>query len=128
MEIRQGTTVTRWDSSIPLRASAASAGHCRGTGAVTDRDGRFVGTVATARDNTPDGTVVRTDEVISDYGRSPRLLTSPSALHSPGSPTDRRSRRAALAPGQPICHSGWSAGGCGTVERVNNGWFTDQRW
>jgi hypothetical protein len=32
---------------------------------------------------------------------------------------------ATLAPGQPICHFGMVTGeSCGTVERINNGWFT----
>ncbi len=67
MEIRQGTTVCTLGFVDPVARIGYSAGHCRGNGAVTDRDGRLIGVVAVARDNTPDGTVVRTDEVISDY-------------------------------------------------------------
>ncbi len=125
MEIRQGTTVCTLGFVDAAARIGYSAGHCRGTGAVTDRDGRFIGMVATARDNTPDGTVVRTDEVISDYetialGKDVTISTAlpdgRQLVVDPGAP---------LAVGQPICHFGVVTGeSCGTVERVNNGWFT----
>jgi len=125
MEIRQDTNVCTLGYVDPVQRVAYSAGHCRANGVVTDKDGRFIGTVATSRDNTPDGTVVRTDEVISDYetinlagdvtinnilpnGR--QLVFDPSST---------------LTQGQPICHFGVvTAESCGSVERVNNGWFT----
>ena len=72
MEIRQGTTVCTLGFIDPVARIGYSAGHCRGNGTVTDRDGRLIGTVTTARDNTPNGAVVRTDQVISDYV-GPRL-------------------------------------------------------
>lgn len=125
MEIRQGTTVCTLGFVDPVARIGYSAGHCRGTGAVTDRDGRFIGTVATARDNTPDGTVVRTDEVISDYEtiNLAKEVTISTALPD-GRPLVV-DPNAPLAPGQPICHYGVVSGeSCGTVERVNNGWFT----
>jgi hypothetical protein len=68
---------------------------------------------------------VRTDQVISDYqtialaddvainnvlpsGR--QLVTDPTVV---------------LAPGQQVCHFGVITGeSCGTIEGVNNGWFT----
>ena len=67
MEIRQGGTMCTLGFVDPVARVAFSAGHCNASGPVTDRNGRFIGVVTTARDNTPDGTVVRTDQVISDY-------------------------------------------------------------
>lgn len=125
MEIRQGTTVCTLGFIDAAARIGYSAGHCRGTGAVTDRDGRFIGVVAAARDNTPDGTVVRTDEVISDYES---INLAPDVAISTSLPDGRQlvaDPAAPLAVGQPICHFGVVSGeSCGTVERVNNGWFT----
>lgn len=125
MEIRQGTTVCTLGFVDPVARIGYSAGHCRGTGSVTDRDGRFIGVVASARDNTPDGTVVRTDQVISDYEtiNLARDVTISTAL--PGGRQLVVDPAAGLAAGQPICHFGVVSGeSCGTVDRVNNGWFT----
>ncbi len=125
MEIRQGTTVCTLGFVDAVTRTGYSAGHCRGNGAVTDRDGRFIGVVGTSRDNTPNGTVVRTDEVISDYET---IALAGDVTVSTALPGGRRlSADAAppLAAGQPICHFGVVSGeSCGTVERVNNGWFT----
>ena len=125
MEIRQDSTVCTLGFVDVAARIAYSAGHCRGSGLVTDRNGRFIGVVTTSRDNTPDGTVVRTDQVISDY-QSISLAAGvsannvlPSGLPLVADPTT------ALAPGQPVCHFGVITGeSCGTIERVNNGWFT----
>ena len=125
MEIRQGTTVCTLGFVDPAARIGYSAGHCRGTGAVTDRDGRFIGAVATARDNTPDGTVVRTDEVISDYETINLATDVTVSTVLPGGRHLVVDSGAPLAAGQPICHFGVVSGeSCGTVERVNNGWFT----
>jgi len=125
MEIRQESTLCTLGYIDAVQRIAFSAGHCRGSGRVTDRNGRFIGTVTASRDNTPDGTVVRTDQVISDYqtialaddvainnvlpsGR--QLVTDPTVV---------------LAFGQQVCHFGVITGeSCGTIEGVNNGWFT----
>ena len=124
-EIRQTSSMRTLRFVDPLSRIAFAAGHCGGSGPVTDRKGRFIGVVAAFRDNTPDGTVVRTDQVISDYQTiklagdvvvnnvlpSGRPLVADPALP--------------LSPGQPVCHFGVVTGeSCGTVERVNNGWFT----
>jgi hypothetical protein len=104
---------------------AFSAGHCNTSGAVTDRNGRFIGVVTSARDNTPDGTVVRTDQVISDYETI--SLASDVIVNTtlPGGRTLVADVTAPLAVGQPVCHFGIVTGeSCGTIERVNNGWFT----
>lgn len=125
MEIRQGTTVCTLGFVDPVARLGYSAGHCRGTAAVTDRDGRNLGVVTIARDNTPDGTVVRTDEVISDYET---IALAEDVVIRTTLPDGRQlvvDPAASLAAGQPICHFGVVSGeSCGTVERVNNGWFT----
>ena len=125
MEIRQESTLCTLGYIDSVQRVAFSAGHCRGNGPVTDRAGRTIGVVTTSRDNTPNGTVVRTDQVISDYetialaadvkinsvlpsGR--QLVTDPTIV---------------LTAGQQVCHFGVITGeSCGTIERVNNGWFT----
>ncbi len=125
MEIRQGLTMCTLGFVDPVSRVAFSAGHCNASGAVTDRNGRFIGVVTSARDNTPDGTVVRTDQVISDYEtislasdvRINNILPSGRALVA--------ETTAPLAAGQPVCHFGIVTGeSCGSIERVNNGWFT----
>lgn len=125
MEIRQGTTVCTLGFVDPVTRIGYSAGHCRGTAVVTDRGGRVIGTVITARDNTPDGTVVRTDEVISDYET---IALAPEVTVGTTLPDGREltvDPGAQIAAGQPICHFGVVSGeSCGTIERVNNGWFT----
>jgi hypothetical protein len=125
MEIRQGATVCTLGFVDPVARIAFSAGHCRSAEAVTDRDGRFIGTVAIARDNTPNGTVVRTDQVISDYET---INLAPEVEVSTVLPGGRQlvvNPAVQLGQGQPICHFGVVTGeSCGTVERVNNGWFT----
>ena len=125
MEIRQDSVVCTLGYVDPVARIAYSAGHCRGSGMVTDRDGRFIGVVTNSRDNTPDGTVVRTDQVISDYQTI--SLAPGVAVNNvlPGGRTLLADPGMALAPGQPVCHFGVVTGeSCGTIERVNNGWFT----
>jgi hypothetical protein len=104
---------------------AFTAGHCRGSGPVTDRAGNVIGTLATFRDNTPNGATVNTDQVIADYEAivladgvdSNDIL--PGGLRLETGPDD------GVAPGEPVCHFGIVTGEtCGTVQRVNNGWFT----
>lgn len=125
MEIRQGSTVCTLGFVDPVSRIGYSAGHCRGNGSVTDRDGRFIGVVGTARDNTPDGSVVRTDQVISDYET---ITLAPDVTVSTVLPGGRNlvvDPGARLVVGQPICHFGVVTGEtCGAVERINNGWFT----
>lgn len=125
MEIRQDSTVCTLGFVDVVARIAYSAGHCRGSGPVTDRNGRFIGVVTTSRDNTPDGTVVRTDQVISDY-QTISLAAGVTANNVlPGGQPLVTDPAAALAPGQPVCHFGVITGeSCGTIERVNNGWFT----
>jgi len=125
MEIRQESTVCTLGYVDPVARIAFSAGHCRGNGPVTDRNGRLVGVVTTSRDNTPDGSVVRVDQVISDY----ETITLAADVSISNILPDGRALVAEaimpLAVGQPVCHFGIvTAESCGTIERVNNGWFT----
>ena len=125
MEIRQDSVVCTLGFVDTVARIAYSAGHCRGSGMVTDRDGRFIGVVTSSRDNTPDGTVVRTDQVISDYQTI--SLAPGVAVNNvlPGGRTLVADPGVALMPGQPVCHFGVMTGeSCGTIEGVNNGWFT----
>ena len=125
MEIRQESSMCTLGYVDPVARVAYSAGHCRAGGMVTDRNGRFIGVVSTARDNTPDGAVVRTDQVIADYET---IKLADDVTINPVLPGGRPllvDPAFTLSAGQPICHFGVVTGeSCGTVERVNNGWFT----
>ena len=125
MEIHQGTTRCTLGYVDPAARTGYTAGHCRGDGPVTDKNGRFIGTMITFRDNTPDGATIATDHQISDWesitiagdvmvnnilpgGRM--LVTDPAVNPQQGA---------------PVCHFGVVTGEtCGTVDAVNNGWFT----
>lgn len=125
MEIRQESSMCTLGYVDPVARVGYSAGHCRGAGMVTDRNGRFIGVVTTARDNTPDGAVVRTDQMISDYET---IKLADDVTINPVLPGGRAliaDPAVILSAGQPVCHFGVVTGeSCGTVERVNNGWFT----
>lgn len=125
MEIRQDTNVCTLGYVDPQHRIAFTAGHCRGSGPVTDKDGRVIGMQALFRDNTPDGATVATDHQITDWeaiGLAPDV-----ALNNilPGGRSLVTDPAIVIQPGQPICHFGMITGeSCGTVEAVNNGWFT----
>lgn len=129
MEILQGNRLCTLGYVDPVTKVAFTAGHCRGgEGAVTDKDHRIIGHLAAFRDNTPSGTTVTTDQVISDYEAivldndvtANNILPGGRQLVSTPNPT--------IAPGQAVCHFGVATGEtCGTVESVNNGWFTMSR-
>ncbi|UVO14791.1 S1 family peptidase [Mycobacterium sp. SVM_VP21] len=128
MEIRQDTHVCTLGYVDPVLRVAFTAGHCRGSGIVTDRGGTVIGRLATFRDNTPNGSTVNTDQVIADY-EAIELADDvdvndvlPDGRHLQAGSDD------GLEPGEPVCHFGIVTGEtCGTVERVNNGWFTMSR-
>ncbi|HET9875626.1 MAG TPA: hypothetical protein VFQ37_07640, partial [Mycobacterium sp.] len=66
-----------------------------------------------------------TDQVIADYEAI--VLTDDVAANDilPGGRRLESSPGSAVQPGQPVCHFGIVTGeSCGTVESVNNGWFT----
>jgi hypothetical protein len=103
---------------------AYTAGHCRsGPGAVTDQNRIPIGHLATFRDDTPSGTTVTVDQGIADY-EAIALDNTPSNNILPGGRT-LVSSPAAPHPGEAVCHFGVVTGEtCGTIESVNNGWFT----
>ena len=125
MEIRQDIHACTLGYVDPVLRVAFTAGHCRGSGAVTDRDGALVGHLATYRDNTPSGSTVNTDQVIADYEA---IVLADDVAPSDILPDGRRlvaDPSATLSAGDAVCHFGIVTGeSCGKVERVNNGWFT----
>src|SRR6476469_10112076 len=65
-EIRQGTNGCTLGFVDPQPRVAFTAGHCRGSGAVNDRDGNPVGTQAAFRYNSSYGATVDTNYQIAD--------------------------------------------------------------
>lgn len=125
MEIRQNTNLCTLGFVEPTLRIALTAGHCRGTGPVTDKDGNVIGTMAMFRDNTPNGTTVSTTDSINDYeGISLAPDVTPNNV-LPGGRSLVTDPGVTLHPGEAVCHFGITTGeSCGTVEAVNNGWFT----
>jgi hypothetical protein len=125
MEIHQDNRVCTLGYVDPALKIAFTAGHCRGSGVVYDREHNVIGRLATFRDNTPSGTTVATDQVISDY-ESIVLDSSVTANNIlPGGRPLESNPSVAVQPGEAVCHFGVITGEtCGTVESVNNGWFT----
>jgi hypothetical protein len=124
MEIHQDTKVCTLGYVDTARRIAYTAGHCRGGGTVTDWANNPIGHMASFRDNTPSGTTVATNELIADYEA---IVLDPNVAVSNVLPGGRalEARSGGVAPGQPVCHFGVITGEtCGTVESINNGWFT----
>jgi hypothetical protein len=125
MEIHQGPHLCTLGYVDPGLRVAFSAGHCRGDGPVLDRANRVIGNVATFRDNTPNGAFVNTDQEISDYES---IVLAPDVAVNNILPDGRMLQSdpgLVVRAGEPICHFGVISGeSCGTVEAVNNGWFT----
>jgi hypothetical protein len=125
MEIRQDNRVCTLGYVDPTMRVAYTAGHCRGGGPVYDKEHNVIGRLATFRDNTPSGTTVATDQMISDYES---IVLDDGVTVKDILPGGRRlelNPSAALQAGEPVCHFGVITGEtCGTVESVNNGWFT----
>jgi hypothetical protein len=125
MEIRQGSRLCTLGYVDPALRVAFTAGHCRGDGPVTDRDNKVIGHLATFRDTTPNGSFVKTDQQISDYESI--VLAPDVAVNNvlPGGRVLQSDPGLVVTPGEQICHFGVITGeSCGTVESVNNGWFT----
>lgn len=125
MEIHQDNRVCTLGYVDPGLKIAFTAGHCRGGGAVTDKDHNLIGHLATFRDNTPSGSTVATDQLIADYEA---IVLADNVMPNnvlPGGRPLLANSGVRVAPGQPVCHFGVITGEtCGTVESVNNGWFT----
>lgn len=125
MEIRQGANVCTLGFVDPASRVGFTAGHCRGGGPVGDRDGNFIGHQGEFRDNTPDGATVDTNHMISDWETI--QLAADVAVNNilPGGRMLVEDPAIAPAPGAQVCHFGVVTGeSCGTIEAVNNGWFT----
>lgn len=125
MEIHQGVHLCTLAYVDPARRVAFTAGHCQGDGAVTDHDGNVIGAQAVSRSNMPSGATVAADQPIDDYEEI--VLTNDVAANNilPGGRPLQSQPGLAVAPGEAVCHFGIITGeSCGTVERVNNGWFT----
>jgi hypothetical protein len=125
MEIRQDTNLCTLGFVEPTLRIAVTAGHCRGSGAVTDKGGNVIGSMAMYRDNIPNGATVSTNDSINDYegiGLAPDVSVS-NVL--PGGRALVSDPGFTINPGQAVCHFGVSTGeSCGTIEAVYNGWFT----
>jgi hypothetical protein len=67
MEIHQGPHLCTLGYVDPGMRVAFTAGHCRGDGPVFDKDNKIIGNLATFRDNTPNGAVVKIDQQVDDY-------------------------------------------------------------
>ena len=125
MEVRQGTNVCTLGYVDPQMRIAFTAGHCRGNGAVTDREGNPIGSQALFRDNTPNGATVDTNHQIADWEA---ISLAPDVAVNNILPSGRQLiADPAVVPvaGMPVCHFGVITGeSCGTIQAVNNGWFT----
>ncbi|WP_019972843.1 hypothetical protein [Mycobacterium sp. 141] len=125
MEIRQGDTVCTVGFVDPDARVAFTAGHCRGGGAVTDRDGNPIGRQILFEDNTPDGATIDTNHEISDWETI--QLDGDVAPNDilPGGRILVEDGGIVPTPGLAVCHFGVVTGeSCGSIEAVNNGWFT----
>jgi hypothetical protein len=125
MEIRQEKNVCTLGFVDVQTRTGFTAGHCRGSGPVTDRDGNVVGHQTLFRDNTPDGATVATDHLIADWEAI--ALAPDVELNSvlPGGRDLVVDPAVVPQQGEKVCHFGVVTGeSCGTVEAVNNGWFT----
>ena len=125
MEIRQNTNLCTLGFVDPGLRIAVTAGHCRGTSNVTDKDGNVIGGLAMYRDNTPNGSTVSTNDTINDYeGITLAGDVVPSNV-LPGGRELISDPGVSIQKGEPVCHFGVATGEtCGVVEAVNNGWFT----
>jgi hypothetical protein len=125
MEIRQDTNLCTLGFVEPTLRIAVTAGHCRGSGNVTDKENNVVGSMAMYRDNIPNGATVSTNDSINDY-EGIQLAGDVSISNVlPGGRELVSDPGLTISQGQAVCHFGVTTGeSCGTVEAVYNGWFT----
>ena len=125
MEIRQDTNLCTLGFVEPTLRIAVTAGHCRGSGTVTDKENNPVGTMAMYRDNTPNGATVSTNDSINDYEGIQLAADVSISNVMPGGRGLVSDPGLTISQGQAVCHFGVTTGeSCGTVEAVYNGWFT----
>lgn len=125
MEIHQDSVLCTLGYVDPQTRIAFTAGHCRASGTVSDKQGAVIGTQGSFRDNTPDGMTIDTNHQIADWEV---IHLGPDVVVNNVLPSGRvLVTDPAVLPvvGMPVCHYGVVTGeSCGTVEAVNNGWFT----
>ena len=125
MEIHQDSVLCTLGYVDPQTRVAFTAGHCRASGTVSDKQGNVIGRQGSFRDNTPDGTTIDTNHQIADWQV---IHLAPEVAVNNVLPSGRvLVTDPAVLPvaGMPVCHFGVVTGeSCGTVEAVNNGWFT----
>jgi hypothetical protein len=125
MEIHQGARLCTLGYVDPDRRLAFTAGHCWGNGPVTDKDNNVIGKLGTFRNNMPTGTLITSNQPIADYESI--VLAPDVAVNNilPGGQVLVSDPGLVVTPGEPVCHFGVITGeSCGTVESVDNGWFT----
>ena len=105
MEILQDNRLCTLGYVDPAQKIAYTAGHCRsGRELVTDKNRNVIGHLATFRDDTPSGSTVATDQVISDYeaialdGNVPTNNMLPGGRALVSSPNMRAAARAGDLP------------------------------
>lgn len=125
MEIRQDRNMCTLGFVDVQTRTGFTAGHCRGSGDVGDNSGNVIGHQTLFRDNTPDGATVSTDHLINDWES---IALAPDAQINdvlPGGRSLSFDPSVVPQPGERVCHFGVVTGeSCGTVDAVNNGWFT----
>lgn len=125
MEIHQDTNRCTLGFVDVQTRTAFTAGHCRGSGNVGDVTGNAIGQQTSFQDNTPNGATVTTDHQISDWEA---IALGPDVQVNdvlPGGKTLSFDPSVTPQQGQRVCHFGVVTGeSCGTVDSVNNGWFT----
>jgi hypothetical protein len=125
MEIHQDGVLCTLGYVDPGTRVAYTAGHCRASGTVSDKSGTMIGRQGSFRDNTPDGTTIDTNHQITDWEV---IHLIPEVAINNVLPTGRvlvTDPAVVPAAGMPVCHFGVVTGeSCGTIDAVNNGWFT----
>jgi hypothetical protein len=125
MEIRQDTNLCTLAFVDMGSRTGFTAGHCRASGSVGDRDGNVIGHQTMFRDNTPDGSTISTDHQIADWEAFQLAPDVPLTNVLPGGRALIYDPAVVPAPGLRVCHFGVVTGeSCGTVDAINNGWFT----
>jgi hypothetical protein len=125
MEIRQDTNVCTLGFVDVETRTAFSAGHCHSSGPVKDRDGNLLGYQTLFRDNTPNGATIATDHPITDWEAIALSPDVPLNNILPGGRILATDPAVVPVVGERVCHFGVVTGeSCGTVDAVNNGWFT----
>src|SRR6202048_1839514 len=106
MEVRQGTNVCTLGYVDPQMRIAFTAGHCRGSGVVSDRDGNPIGNQTLFRDNTPNGATIDTNHQIADWEAISLAPDDAANNILPGGRQLIADPAVVPAVGLPVCHFG----------------------